>query len=260
MRVTFTAGDQLYDDDYYWPQCSECQKWGHWRQNCHNQHVRYPYCSDEHTSQQCNKSNKRKCINCGGDHCSFYKKCPQFKAFYLWFQDKNNDTLEDTKKTENGFKDMSNEIHEISLSRRFEMFQEHIRKVVNKRITDALNDFEKKIGMLLQNLLDSISGESINQKINSIVNVDYVSVKVAQKNTTKPIYQKASLKRQLATKKLKRLSILKIHRKEGEYSISNTDTVNNPSPSISDYSDIHSKDLTSETSGMEEPGGKLKIK
>ncbi|KAI0985735.1 hypothetical protein GJ496_010594 [Pomphorhynchus laevis] len=96
--------------------------------------------------------------------------------------------------------------------------------------------------MLLQNLSDSISGESINQKINSIVNVDDVSVKV------------------LATKKRKRLSILKIHRKEGEYSISNTDTVNNPSPVISDSSDIHMKDLTGETSGMEEPGGKLKIK
>ncbi|KAI0978707.1 hypothetical protein GJ496_000884 [Pomphorhynchus laevis] len=130
-------------------------------------------------------------------------KSPQFKAFYLWFQDKNKDTVEDsarntndctriengtklntyaemaslyTEKTDNGCKDMINEIHELSLSRRFELFQEHILKVVTKRITDALNNIEKKIGTLLQNLSDSISGESINQKINSIVNVNDVSV------------------------------------------------------------------------------------
>ncbi|KAI0988084.1 hypothetical protein GJ496_004607 [Pomphorhynchus laevis] len=86
--------------------------------------------------------------------------------------------------------------------------------------------------MLLQNLSDSISGESINQKINSIVNVDDVSVKVTLGNQETPFNLEDPSHRG------------GMQYKQYRY----TDTVHTPSPSITDSSDIHIKDLTSETS------------
>ncbi|KAI0978780.1 hypothetical protein GJ496_000089 [Pomphorhynchus laevis] len=118
----------------------------------------------------------RKCINCGGGRCFFYKKCPQFNSFLLWFQKKRikpEDNERNTyvctrvenwtkrniyaemaslyiKKTKNVFKDRSNEVHQLPLSRRLEDFQEHLLKVVNKRITDALNNFVEKNAIKLK--------------------------------------------------------------------------------------------------------------
>ncbi|KAI0988243.1 hypothetical protein GJ496_002379 [Pomphorhynchus laevis] len=89
--------------------------------------------------------------------------------------------------------------------------------------------------MLLQNLSDSISGESINQKINSIVNVDDVSVKVTLGNQETPFNLEDPSHRG------------GMQYKQYRY----TDTVHTPSPSITDSCDIHIKDLTSETSGFQ---------
>ena len=58
--------------------CFNCQKYGHISQNCRSKQ-KCPVCSEEHSFEQCQNKDKKKCSNCGGNHSAGYKGCQVFK-------------------------------------------------------------------------------------------------------------------------------------------------------------------------------------
>ena len=57
--------------------CFKCQKFGHVKENCRAK-VKCPICSEEHTFENCDKKDMKKCCNCGQNHSAGYKGCEEF--------------------------------------------------------------------------------------------------------------------------------------------------------------------------------------
>ncbi|XP_046547389.1 uncharacterized protein LOC124257387 [Haliotis rubra] len=77
--------------------CYSCQKFGHGSKSCRNAH-RCHRCSEDHLDSDCSKDPKY--VNCGGDHVSSSKSCPewQIQSKILKFKYENNVSLLEAKK------------------------------------------------------------------------------------------------------------------------------------------------------------------
>ncbi|KAF2356011.1 hypothetical protein FHG87_013230 [Trinorchestia longiramus] len=59
-------------------QCYKCQRFGYSAAFCRSA-PRCVVCSGPHTSNECNKTTRRNCCNCGGNHTANYGGCPKMK-------------------------------------------------------------------------------------------------------------------------------------------------------------------------------------
>ena len=57
--------------------CFKCQKYGHVSQNCRGT-TKCPICGNNHTFEQCDNKQNRKCCNCRLSHSAGYKGCEEF--------------------------------------------------------------------------------------------------------------------------------------------------------------------------------------
>ena len=58
-------------------QCFKCQKFGHISKNCRGKQ-KCPLCSEDHTFEECQNRENKKCSNCGGSHSAGFKGCMVF--------------------------------------------------------------------------------------------------------------------------------------------------------------------------------------
>ncbi|KAL7673909.1 hypothetical protein ACOME3_000187 [Neoechinorhynchus agilis] len=77
-----------HQDDYIFPHCNLCHKWGHWVQHCPNpDSPKCVHCAETgHSAQNCPNKSIKRCVNCNGQHSVFYKGCPEFKKYWNWAQ------------------------------------------------------------------------------------------------------------------------------------------------------------------------------
>ena len=57
--------------------CFKCQKFGHISKNCRGKQ-KCPLCSEDHTFEECQNRENKKCSNCGGSHSAGFKGCIVF--------------------------------------------------------------------------------------------------------------------------------------------------------------------------------------
>ena len=57
--------------------CFKCQKFGHISKNCRGKQ-KCPMCSENHTFDECQDRENKKCSNCGGSHSAGFKGCVVF--------------------------------------------------------------------------------------------------------------------------------------------------------------------------------------
>ncbi|KAL7671479.1 hypothetical protein ACOME3_006375 [Neoechinorhynchus agilis] len=80
-------------DDFIFPRCNLCQKWGHWAQKCPSKKTVCAFCAADHHSSACPKSS-RQCANCGSvGHCAFAKTYPTFKDYINWASRDSNKAI-----------------------------------------------------------------------------------------------------------------------------------------------------------------------
>ena len=61
-------------------QCMKCRKWGHFASECHANADTCGTCGENHTTRDCNGSDKRFCVACKAtDHASWDRACPEFQ-------------------------------------------------------------------------------------------------------------------------------------------------------------------------------------
>ena len=59
--------------------CTNCQNYGHLAKICNKKNI-CVYCSEEHKSVDCIKTNSPKCLHCNGPHKAHSLQCPSFQA------------------------------------------------------------------------------------------------------------------------------------------------------------------------------------
>lgn len=57
-------------------QCRKCQQWGHLSYSCTAKEQTCAHCGRPHDSQTCQTKDSKRCVNCNGNHDSFYPQCP----------------------------------------------------------------------------------------------------------------------------------------------------------------------------------------
>ena len=57
---------------------SMCQRFGHISKNCRGKHFQCPFWGDNHSFDECQNRDNKKCSNCGGAHSAGFKGCPVF--------------------------------------------------------------------------------------------------------------------------------------------------------------------------------------
>ncbi|KAI0986439.1 hypothetical protein GJ496_002455 [Pomphorhynchus laevis] len=80
----------LVEDNMIYPHCNVCHQWGHWQSSCSGTKV-CGICGDDDCQALLNSSrceHSAFCINCGGPHPSFSRKCRIFREYRDLFKPK----------------------------------------------------------------------------------------------------------------------------------------------------------------------------
>ncbi|KAL7668698.1 hypothetical protein ACOME3_009389 [Neoechinorhynchus agilis] len=87
----------MEQDDYTYPRCNTCQKWGHGAQKCPSKRIFCAFCAQEHHSSACPKIAKQ-CANGGSTgHCAIAKTCASFKDCIKWAGDNSKKIIQRSK-------------------------------------------------------------------------------------------------------------------------------------------------------------------
>ena len=174
--------------------CFKCQKFCHVKENCRAK-VKCPICSEEHTFENCDKKDMKKCCNCGQNHSAGYKGCEVFlkaKKIREYSYNQKLSYAEATKQIRTAT-DTSNIINQQEnvqqksnnedqiVTKVFEKVQSHtkkneeaiIEKVVDQLQTQSKNDEKQFIDQLFEQFqsktsdYEEIITDKITEKIKS---------------------------------------------------------------------------------------------
>ena len=136
--------------------CFRCQKFGHISKNCRGKQ-KCPLCSENHSFDECQNIENKKCTNCGGSHSAGFKGCPVFvKAKEIKeFSHLKKITYAEATKQINLIKNMENQTNQTSVIKNANEDQ-----IINKILEKVENQSKQNKEQIVDEIVEQIHSQN----------------------------------------------------------------------------------------------------
>ena len=138
--------------------CYKCQRFGHISKNCRGKQ-RCPFCGENHSFDECQNKDNKKCSNCGGSHSAGFKGCPIFvKAQEIKeFSHQKKITYAEATKQINLINDSENQTKQT-----LEKMNED--KIINKVFEKVKTQSKQNQEQIVNEIVDQVQSQNIQNQ------------------------------------------------------------------------------------------------